>query len=346
MRIPVFAGLRQTARWLTSHLRPPALILLYHRVTKLPSDPWGLAVSPRHFAEQLEVLRRHYHSMRLSELCHALANGRLPRRALAITFDDGYADNLYNAKPLLERNDLPATVFLPSGLIGQAREFWWDELDRLLLQPGVLPGTLRLHINGRTYAWEPGAAANYSEHEAQRYRHWRAWEAAPGPRHGLYRALWELLHPLPPGEQCRVLDTLVAWAKAEPICRPTHRLLVEKEVLALARDGLIDIGAHTVTHPALRSLSVDAQRKEIQQGKTQLETMLERPVTTFAYPYGKQRDYTAETVALIREAAFTCACTNIAGAVTSATDPFQLPRLFVGDWNGEQFAEQLAQVLP
>src|SRR5262249_43149366 len=107
-------------------------ILLYHRVTRLDRDPQLLAVSPEHFAEHLDVLRRKANVVPLNKF---RGEPRLPSRAIAITFDDGYADNFVEAKPILERKEVPATVFVVSGFLGSAREFWWDELDRILLQP-------------------------------------------------------------------------------------------------------------------------------------------------------------------------------------------------------------------
>src|SRR5215218_491100 len=139
------------------------VILLYHRVAELRSDPWGLGVTPRHFAEHLKVLRQYAHPIGLQQLVQGLRDGVLPERSVAVTFDDGYADNLHGAKPLLERYDIPATFFLTTGFLGQEREFWWDELDRLLLQPGILPERLNLSINGNSYQWELGEAARYGK---------------------------------------------------------------------------------------------------------------------------------------------------------------------------------------
>ena len=79
---------------------PEALILLYHRVTELDSDPWSLSVTPRHFAEHIEVLRRHCHPLTLQQLVQALGDGDVSKRSVAVTFDDGYADVLYRAVPL------------------------------------------------------------------------------------------------------------------------------------------------------------------------------------------------------------------------------------------------------
>src|SRR5262245_13457331 len=115
------------------------LILMYHRVAELPLDPWGLAVSPGHFAEHLQVLHKHGQPLALSRAVARLQEHRLRRGTLVVTFDDGYSDNLYLARPLLERYDVPATVFLVTGYIGGDREFWWDELENILLQPEILP---------------------------------------------------------------------------------------------------------------------------------------------------------------------------------------------------------------
>src|SRR4029453_10445718 len=179
--------LRQAARCLKNRFASRALILMYHRVTELPNDPYLLAVTPKHFAEQLEVIRRYGVPMRLRQMVEALKDGKVPRRAVVITFDDGYADNLYTAKPLLERYEIPATVFMTTGHIGCPHEFWWDELDRLLLQPGTLPARLELSLDCRAWQWELGEATTYTTADYQRDRNWHIErEDGPTPRHGLH----------------------------------------------------------------------------------------------------------------------------------------------------------------
>jgi peptidoglycan/xylan/chitin deacetylase (PgdA/CDA1 family) len=279
--------------------------------------------------------------MPLQQLNQALQQGKLPQRSVVITFDDGYADNLHNAKPLLERYGIPATVFLSSGYIGCEREFWWDELERLLLQPGTLPETLHLSINGKTYQWKLGEAAYYSEDAYQRHCYWRVeQENDPSPRHSLYRSLYQVLHLLTEGELRKALDQLLVWASAAPVIRSTHRSLALEEVLALGQGELVEVGSHTVTHPFLSTLSAASQWTEIQRSKADLEEILERPVTSFSYPNGS---YTAETVTAVQEAGFTCACSSIANVVWRGTDCFQLPRVVVEDWDGEEFASRLEE---
>src|SRR5262245_54774898 len=79
------------------------VVLMYHRVASVSCDPWRLCVSPDNFAQQLEVLKRKVHVISVTELSKSLEKGRLPRRGAVVTFDDGYADNLLEAKPLLEQ---------------------------------------------------------------------------------------------------------------------------------------------------------------------------------------------------------------------------------------------------
>lgn len=309
---------------------------MYHRVAEVhDTDPWGLCVTPRHFAEHLDVLRRHNSPMRLPQFVQACENSKLPRGAAVVTFDDGYANNLHNANPLLERYGIPATVFLTTGHIGDRREFWWDELERLLLQSSTLPEMLRLTIDGELHQW----TLENTGWQHKQHCSWRAWEEAPSARHELYCVLYQLLIKRPFNEQQKVLDELLAWAGATPAGRPMHRVLSTEEAAALAQGNLIEIGAHTVTHPALSALSAASQQKEIQQSKTYLEQALGQPVTSFAYPYGR---YAAETVRIVREAGFSCACTTDTGIVRRHTSRFQLPRLQVLNWDGETFAEWLS----
>jgi peptidoglycan/xylan/chitin deacetylase (PgdA/CDA1 family) len=337
------SAVSQIARWLGKRPSESVLVLVYHRIARAPSDPWSLAVTPEHFAEHLEVLWRHAVPLRLQQLSRALAKRTTPPgRAVVVTFDDGYADNLHNAKPLLERYDVPATVFLPSGFIGSENEFWWDELDRLLLHPGRLPKHLRLQINGKIHRWHLADAARYPRAEFRRHRQWRAWEEAPTPRHSLYKSLWKMLHRAANDERRTVLIELRRWAGVDGKCRSSHPLLTFEQASDLANGDLIEIGAHTVNHPSLSSLSLESQRNEIVDSKARLEDIVGSPVTSFAYPYGKRSDYSAQTVALVREGGFTCACSNFPGRVTRSTDAFQLPRIQVEDWDGEKFDQQLA----
>jgi peptidoglycan/xylan/chitin deacetylase (PgdA/CDA1 family) len=317
---------------------PKALILMYHRVAEVDCDPFSLSVSPRHFAEQVEVLRKHAHPLGLQELCGALRDGIIPPRSVALTFDDGYADNLEVAKPLLERHDIPATVFITTGFVDQARELWWDEIERIFLEPGTLPETLDLTIQGIRYRWQLGGSSRYSEDDCGRHRAWRVAEIAPTPRQSIYFSVWRLIQLLPEAERRAVLDQIAEWAGMGTGRRDAYRGLSAKEVGSLGQGGLVEIGAHTVTHPALPELSASAQRSEIQLSKARLEEILGRPVTSFAYPYGARSE---ASVAVVREAGFHCACATVAGCVEEGVDRFQLPRVQVNDWDGAEFEERL-----
>jgi peptidoglycan/xylan/chitin deacetylase (PgdA/CDA1 family) len=338
MRIRGLGKLRRIARRLRRGFTSQGVILMYHSIAEVDLDPWSLCVTPQHFAEHLEVLQKYAHPISLKQLAIAHQNGNIPPRAVAITFDDGYVDNLYQAKPLLERYNIPATVFVTTGYIGQQREFWWDELERLLLRPGRLPDKLCLEINGNTHQWELGSAADYSEEDRECDRHISPWKSQPGSRLFLYYSLWQQLKPLPESDQLKALYEITQWANVDSVARPTHRPLLPEEVRTLEQGELVEVGAHTVTHPSLKAHIPTFQLHEIQQSKADLEQLLGHPVTSFAYPFG---DYAAETVELMRETAFACACSTVKDTVWRKSDCFQLPRFNVHNWNGEEFTKQL-----
>jgi len=207
------------------------LILLYHRIAHLDRDPQLLAVTPERFDEHLEILRRKANVMPLKELVQKRDSG-LPPRSVAITFDDGYADNLLFAKPLLERHELPATVFVTTGFVGVDREFWWDELDRILL-------------NHQDAGWNV-ACGNDDE-----------------PRHAEYRSLHTTLRSSTEPQRLQALHDLQVRTNSGSSARATHRALTPDQLRELAEGGLVEVGAHTVTHPVLASLPPASQHQEI-----------------------------------------------------------------------------------
>lgn len=322
--------------------RPGVLILRYHRVAQLDCDPHAVAVHPQMFREHLEILRSHYAPHRLSSVGRALEQGALPKLGVVITFDDGYADNLWEAKPALEQYDIPATVFVTTGYIGQSREFWWDELERLLLYPGTLPETLTLEIGGQALDWNLAAAARYTEDDYARYRSWN-WRhgSKPTGRHRLFRRLFRLLQPVREHARNAALQRLRTWAGAAPSVRPTHRALNLDELVQLGEGGLLEIGAHSVTHPLLSRLSAGQQAHEIRESKAFLEEIVGTRIGSFAYPYGD----VGETAALVRDAGFASACTTSADVVFQGDDPYRLPRLYVGNWDGDEFERRIRSLV-
>jgi len=335
----VVARLRTRARRLFTRTAGGTPVLLYHRVAAPSVDPWRLSVSPEHFAEHLAVLRREARPIGLRALSAALRAGQsLPRDGVVVTFDDGYADNLHAARPLLARHDVPATVFVTSGALGTSG-FWWDRLARTLLTPGILPSTLSLSVAGRRYevvlgtdaVWDAGAAAGHPG--------WEPWgDEHPTARHRAYRTFYDALFPLDVTARERALAALPAPPTSDGV---DDRPLSRDELRTLADGGLIEIGCHTRTHPVLATLAHEAQRDEIHGARSELQAIVETPVTSFAYPFGRRRDYDADSVALVREAGFACACSNFDGPVRAGTDAFQLPRFQVRDWDGDGFAAAL-----
>jgi peptidoglycan/xylan/chitin deacetylase (PgdA/CDA1 family) len=315
-----------------------ALILMYHRVTDVKIDPWQLSVSPKHFSEHLEVLQKKFCALRLDHLVSALRKGKIPNRYVVITFDDGYADNLTTAKPLLESFHIPATFFLSSGCIDGKREFWWDELERLILHPFKLPDKLQLNIKGKPYEWDLNDGVKLDEERIRKNIRWKAWEEATDIRHEIYYLLWQLMKSLEDNERQYLLDQLLEWGEAQLLIRSTHSLLRPEEVSLLAKGDMFEVGAHSATHVSLPSHSLSYQRDEINGSKRYLEKLLGKPLTSFSYPHG---DYSPETMAIVRDAGFSCACSSHVGGVLLNSDHFQLPRLQVSDWDGEEFENQL-----
>jgi len=321
--------------------RPPApkgLVLMYHRVTEGITDPWSLCVSPEHFREHLDVLGRLAKPTRLQELASDLRGGAIADRSVAITFDDGYVDNLHNAKPLLEDAGIPATVFITTGYIGGDREFWWDELDRLFLQPGTLPPTLEMIVDGTEHEWNLGDAAVYSTDSWRSHRDWKAEENPPTARHRVFLEVWRLLQPLSEEHRRRLLDMLRAWAGAEASVRPSHRVMTATELVELAGSDAIEIGCHTVTHALLPDIPAPSVRAEVEESTAALDRLLGAAPKSFAYPYGA---YSQETIPAVRDAGFSCAVSTVETCVRATSDPYQLPRMEVRDWSGEEFERRL-----
>ncbi len=333
--IPFRKNLKQAAkglhRWRT-FFQKKTMILVYHRVAEANVDPWALGVSPAHFAQQLQVLKTIANPVSLRDLISAKADGDLPPRPVCITFDDGYADNLLAAKPALETYRVPGTVFVTPGYLDVPENLWWDELAKLVLDPATRKDEVSFSLNGNqyTYTFQPQAGPDTNSK-------WRAWEPAPGAPQIGYLEIYNLLVKLPDSKREQALEQIRRGATYSD--RRQHRCLTRTELCELAQGDLVEIGAHTLTHPVLAELPAEQQQHEIGGSKQQLEALTGREITSFAYPYGKKNHYTRQTVQTVRDHGFACACSNFGGLVSRSSNRFTLPRFQPMDWDGDKFAD-------
>jgi len=331
-RLGIRLGIRRRVRSVVHCIWPPKpkpLILMYHRIADEPLDRWSIAVSPTHFEEHLRVLRGTRYPLLLTDFVRHLTAGTLPANAVALTFDDGYVDNLVAAKPRLAGADVPATVFLATGYVDRPDEFWWDDLARLILA-GTGPQVLELAIDGKAMSFDLGP-------EAPVHPGGTTAEASLARRRAL-TAIWQTLRRL----NYEARESIMTELRSKFTVRDNRvnrgRAMTREEVRSLAADGLVAIGAHTVTHPMLSTLGADACRREIADSKDACGAIIGTPVTSFAYPYGDFDEKAREAVQL---AGFSIACSVLHGPAVATSDLFALPRIHVDDWNGDEFESAL-----
>jgi peptidoglycan/xylan/chitin deacetylase (PgdA/CDA1 family) len=287
-----------------------AVLLCYHRVAALEHDPQLLAVTPERFRAQLQMLQSRFSVQPLEELVGADVRAR----RVAITFDDGYADNL----AALRDAGAPAAVFVTTGQTGARRELWWDELERLL---GKRSGDGDLMLRGRRFDTSDSHAA--------------------------YEAIHASVRQWPTEEVEAAMVELRAWAGESPTGdhRDSHRQLDVDELQALDAVPGVEIGAHSVTHPSLAAQPEAVQQRELVESKIQLERWLGHPVRSMSYPYGGSRDQSKLTRRLAREAGYSYAAANFPGLVGPRSDRWRLPRVLVRDWEAAELEARLERLL-
>lgn len=297
------ALLRAGARIASPRGRHGALIvLIYHRVLPVP-DPL-LADEPDavEFAAQMDLVADMFRVLPLADAVEAIGRGTLPARALAITFDDGYANNLEVAAPILAARGMTASFFIATGFV-DGGAMWNDLVIEALRQaPEEFDlGSLDL---GRYLL---------SDMPARR------------------QALDEILGKLKYRELPERLQLAAELARLAGVGDGRRPMMSESQLRELAGLGM-DVGAHCVRHPILARLAPEEARREIFDSKARLESITGQPVRTFAYPNGRPGvDYGAEHVAMVREAGFATAVTTAWGAASRGIDRWQVPR--VAPWD-------------
>lgn len=273
-------------------------IVMYHRVLKQADPLAPYTPTAEIFDVHMAALANGFNVLPLSEAVERLAKQSLPPRAACITFDDGYRDNLTVAGPVMQRYNLPATIFVATGFLDGGR-MWNDSvIEAVRLAPGESIDAQALKL---------GTHSIISDID----------------RMQAIKKLLDQLKYLPFAERAARVDQLCELI-GTPL--PTDLMLSSAELIT-ARRSNIEIGAHTVNHPILTQIDDDQARAEMAESKAHLESVLKEKVLLFAYPNGRpDQDYATRHAQMVKQVGFKMAASTASGAANAASDLFQLPR--------------------
>ncbi len=292
-------------------------ILIYHRVLARADPLFPAEVDGAVFERQVRLLKRFFNVIPLGEAAQKLGSASLPRRAACITFDDGYADNEKVALPILQRHGLSACFFIATGYLNGG-QMWNDSVIECVRHA-------------------PGAELDLAACGLGRF---------PVGDAGLkYKTICQILGKLK-YMQFERREALVAQMRALLHSPARQELMMTGEqVCTLHRAGM-EIGAHTVHHPILATMSDRAARADIGNGKQELESLIGAPVRLFAYPNGKPgQDYGRRHAEMVKDLGFDAAVATHWGAAHYGSDLFQLPRFTPWDRGRLRFLLRLQRNL-
>ncbi len=314
---PTAGALRWGSAALAALAGPRLAILTFHRVHAQTDALFPGEVDVQRFATLMQSVARVFKVLPLRQAAALQRENRLPARALAITFDDGYADNEELALPVLQKLGLPATFFIATGFLDGGR-MWNDtviETVRHCTRAQIDLSALGLGLDRMPLA-----------DVAQR-------------RAAIARIL-PLVKYKPLAVREQVLAQLQDAAGAPTL--PNNLMMRSEQVRSLHAAGM-EIGGHTVHHPILTELSDIEAQQEIRRGREALQGLIDAPVLTFAYPNGiPGQDYDARHVGLVRDTGFEAAVTTAVGVSRPGDDPYQLPRFTPWDRSPSRWLLRLA----
>ena len=287
-----------------ARLKKHRVILCYHNVGEAGRGYLGStrSIPVDSFEAQMRWLKNSVDVVSLDEITSA--NGMLRRHQVAITFDDGYLNNVETVMPIMQKLGLPMTWFVATRFVDDPGQLpWWDQIDLLLQQSG-----------GRVEFAEAEVRGAYDL-------------AQPGDRAWLDKNLRAIIKNVARGRRDAIAAEL-AQQLANIVDIPPNAFARPEEIAAIDWDGL-EIGGHTVSHPNMAACEENSRLEELQLGKQRLEQISGQKLNWFAYPFGGPDTYDEATAESVRASGFRGAVTLEAGIVSADSNPYMLPRLAI-----------------
>lgn len=286
------------------------IVLMYHRVLAQPDAYRAGDVDVVAFDWQMATLKRYFNVLPLTEAAERLRGGSLVSRAVAITFDDGYADNVEIALPILQRHNLHATFFIATAYLDGGR-MWNDTIIEAVAR--ARGDQLDL------------TSINFGTHAI----------TDAGQRIQAVKELLGRLKYLDPQDRLRKSEAIAAIA-GQPL--PDHLMMTTEQLRKLSAAGM-SIGAHTMSHPILARISDTEAQREIEGSVKFLSKALGQEIQAFAYPNGRPgTDYALRDVEFVRNAGVRVAVSTAWGHSRANTDRHQLARIAPWDTTPARFA--------
>ena len=205
----------------------------------------------------------------LDEIFTMKRNGVKPKRkTVAITFDDGYVNNLETAAPILLKHKLKATFYVMTAPLNNPNYLAWPDLVDVLNAKST---QISFKFGTNTFVKRNGTLINAETNESA-YIHFK-------------KAGFERLE---------IFDKVFTDYKVNELLanvNPEHiKIANATQVVQLSKNSLFDIGSHTVNHFCLANVDIALAKTELEKSKTELESILQKPVTSIAYPDGSYND--------------------------------------------------------
>ena len=252
-----------------------------------------MIVTPESFRLHINILKKHFNIIKLSDWIELRLEGKeLPKKACAITFDDGWLDNFEFAFPILKELNVPATIFLVSGMIGTNEKFWPERLARIIM---TIASNYPQYWTHPELEWLQSPAGGY------------CFSETPPTQNNLSDMIASAKSYSDQEIHDR-LDRLESTLQLEP-SDDAPSLLNWQQITEMVNSNLVEVGSHTCRHVRLNDFTrTDLINGEIINSKKEIEKKLGRPVKTFCFPNG---DLCPEALALVKQ--------NYCGAVSTAS---------------------------